>query len=113
MKKKILKIVIVVIAIMLMYFIFFYVKPQGSFESIVNIKLEQVDKIDVSCGTSGSKKIITDKDEIKEFVSMFKDIELKKHSNQKQGDGFIFNVFFYSGNKKVASFDFGYDVITI
>ncbi len=109
-KKSIGLLVILVITIGLIIQPFLIPKD---FKSILDIDFTKVDKILMSSGNYGKTVEITDKDEIEEFLKQFENTKIKKIFSKSKNRGYCLEARLFINNKKVVSFDYGYDRITI
>ncbi len=83
------------------------------FKSILDIDFTKVDKILMSSGTYGKTVEITDKDEIEEFLNQFENTKVKKSFSQSKNKGYCLEARLFINDKKVVSFDYGCDRITL
>lgn len=112
MKKKsiglLVILVIIIIGLILQPFLI-----QKDFKSILDIDFTKVDKILMSSGNYGKTVEITDKDEIEEFLNQFENTKVKKSFSKSKNRGYCLEARLFINNKKVVSFNYGYDRITI
>jgi len=111
MKKKsigLLVIVVIIIGLVVQPFLI----PKD-FKSILDIDLKKVDKILMSSGNYGKTVEITDKDEIEQFLNQFENTKVKKIFSKSKNKGYCLEARLFINDKKVISFDYGYDRITI
>ena len=66
-------------------------------EGFTNIK-----EIIITNGSTGEIKTITDETQIDELLSLINDVTLHKDANQEARDGFLYNLLFKEGNKKLS-----------
>ncbi|SFM46848.1 hypothetical protein SAMN03159341_1366 [Paenibacillus sp. 1_12] len=64
----------------------------------------EVDKIELLDGSSGERKIIENKGEIKQWISKIKDIKLNPEDKQEGRVGYIFGISLYEGEKIMLGF---------
>ncbi|WP_346915524.1 hypothetical protein [Clostridium sp.] len=111
MKKKsiwLLVILVIIIGLVLQPFLI----PKD-FKSILDIDFTKVDKILMSSGNYGKTVEITDKDEIEEFLNQFENTKVKKSFSKSKNKGYCLEARLFINDKKVISFNYGYDRITI
>lgn len=112
-KSKVYFFIPVIIIIIFLCYMFFDAKSKSPFEDVIGAKLDSVDKIDLCYSSDDKSKTITDKDEIKEFVAMFKDVELVKSRTEGLGKGLFLDATFYQGDKELSKFTFGTTKVVI
>lgn len=100
--------VIIIIGLILQPFLI-----SKDFKSILDIDFTKVDKILMSSGTYGKTVEITDKDEIEEFLNQFENTKVKKSFSKSKNKGYCLEARLFINDIKVASFEYGYDRITI
>lgn len=67
----------------------------------------------MSSGNYRKNVEITDKDEIEEFLNQFENTKIKKIFSKSKNRGYCLEARLFINDKKVVSFDYGYDRITI
>jgi len=111
MKKKITLIIgVLVIIIGLILHSFFIPRD---FKNALDVDFQKVDKILMSSGNYGKTVEITDKDEIEQFLNQFDNIKVKKSFSQSRKTGYCLEAKLFISDKKVISFSYGYDRISI
>jgi len=61
-----------------------------------------LEEIIITNGSTGEIKTITDETQIDELLSLINDVTLYKDANQEARDGFLYNLLFREGNKKLS-----------
>ena len=61
-----------------------------------------LEEIIITNGSTGEIKTITDETQIDELLSLINDVTLHKDANQEARDGFLYNLLFKEGNKKLS-----------
>jgi hypothetical protein len=61
-----------------------------------------VEEIIITNGSTGEIKTITDEIQIEELLSLINDVTLYKDANQEARDGFLYNLLFKEGSKKLS-----------
>jgi flagellar basal body-associated protein FliL len=114
MKKKVIIIVAVaaVIAVVAGFFLYPFFIAKDMQESI-GVNFDSVNKVTIASGTTGKSFDIVGKENLQEFFITFKGATLKKDSNQKIKDGFIYSAILYKSDKEIVGFNFGYNQITV
>jgi len=112
MRKKSIGLLVILVIIIIGLILQPFLIPRD-FKSILDIDFTKVDKILMSSGTYGKTVEITDKDEIEEFLNQFENTKVKKSFSQSKNKGYCLEARLFINDKKVASFDYGYDRITI
>lgn len=69
---------------------------------LVKESFTNVDEIIITNGSTGEMKTITDETQIDELLSLINDVTLYKDENQEPRDGFLYNLLFKEGNKKLS-----------
>ncbi|MGZ7440466.1 hypothetical protein [Paenibacillus sp. TH7-28] len=64
----------------------------------------QVDKVILVDGSTGARRAIEDRQQITEWISRMKDIELTPDENQEDRTGFMFGISLYEGEEKKLGF---------
>ncbi len=114
MKKK----VIIFISILAIIGIFIAVKVQqnssrSDLEKALGVDFKKVDKVTISCGTTGKKSDIVGKEKIEVFIKNFDGAKLTKDQDQERRAGFILSVTLYKSNKDIGGFSFGYNKMIV
>ncbi|WP_346870522.1 hypothetical protein [Clostridium sp. UBA5119] len=112
MKKKSIWLLVILVIIIIGLILQPFLIPKN-FKSILDIDFTKVDKILMSSGTYGKTVKITDKDEIEEFLNQFDNTKVKKIFSKSKNRGYCLEARLFINDKKVVSFDYGYDRITI
>lgn len=112
MKKKSIGLLVILVIIIIGLIVQPFLIPKD-FKSILDIDFTKVDKILMSSGNYGKTVEITDKDEIEEFLNQFENTKVKKSFSQSKNKGYCLEARLFINDKIVASFDYGYDRITI
>lgn len=112
MKKKSIGLLVILVIIIIGLISRLFLIPKD-FKSILDIDFRKVDKILMSSGNYGKTVEITDKDEIEEFLNQFENTKVKKNFSKSKNRGYCLEARLFTNNKKVVSFDYGYDRITI
>lgn len=112
MKKKSIWLLVILVIIIIGLILQPFLIPKN-FKSILDIDFTKVDKILMSSGTYGKTVKITDKDEIEEFLNQFENTKVKKIFSKSKNRGYCLEARLFINDKKVVSFDYGYDRITI
>lgn len=108
-KIVILVLIVAIIAAAFLVHMFSYRK----LDSVLGFDYSKVDKILTSSGSSSKIVEITDKDEIAEYMNIFKDISVRRDINQLKTAGFCLEARFFIGNEEVGSIVYGYNRIII
>lgn len=66
--------------------------------------LKEVTKITILDGATGSKKTITDKSVIQDFINHIKDIKFILDENQEDKEGFHYSITLFQGEEEPFSF---------
>ena len=61
-----------------------------------------LEEIIITNGSTGEMKTLTDKTQIDELLSLINDVTLYKDANQETRDGFLYNLLFKEGSKKLS-----------
>ena len=61
-----------------------------------------IEEINITNGSTGEMKTLTDKTQIDELLSLINDVTLYKDPNQEARDGFLYNLLFKEGSKKLS-----------
>ena len=61
-----------------------------------------IEEINITNGSTGEMKTLTDKTQIDELLSLINDVTLYKDANQETRDGFLYNLLFKEGSKKLS-----------
>ncbi len=112
MKKKSIGLLVILVIIIIGLIVQPFLIPKD-FKSILDIDFTKVDKILMSSGNYRKTVEITDKDEIEEFLNQFENTKVKKSFSKSKNKGYCFEARLFINDKNVASFDYGYDRITI
>ncbi len=112
MKKKSIGLLVILVIIIIGLIVQPFLIPKD-FKSILDIDLKKVDKILMSSGSYGKTVEITDKNEIEEFLNQFENTKVKKSFSQSKNKGYCLEARLFINDKIVASFNYGYDRITI
>ncbi|MFC5602730.1 hypothetical protein [Sporosarcina koreensis] len=67
-------------------------KTQSLEEFYKDAKIENVDKVIIQDGSTGASKVITEQEQIDEFLSMIKDIEFTPQDNQEKRVGWRYSI---------------------
>ncbi len=112
MKKKSIGLLVILVIIIIGLISRLFLIPKD-FKSILDIDFTKVNKILMSSGNYGKTVEITDEDEIEEFLNQFENTKVKKNFSKSKNRGYCLEARLFINNKKVVSFDYGYDRITI
>ena len=66
--------------------------------------ISKVDHIEIRRGSTGELKTLTDKEQVQDWLSRVRNIELKPDPNQEDRVGYLFNVDLFEGNDKKLRF---------
>ena len=61
-----------------------------------------LEEIIITNGSTGEMKTLTDETQIDELLSLINDVTLYKDANQETRDGFLYNLLFKEGSKKLS-----------
>lgn len=112
MKKKSIGLLVILVIIIIGLIVQPFLIPKD-FKSILDIDFTKVDKILMSSGNYGKTVEIMDKDKIEEFLNQFEITKVKKIFSKSKNRGYCLEDRLFINDKKVVSFDYGYDRITI
>lgn len=112
MKKKSIGLLVILVIIIIGLISRLFLIPKD-FKNVLDVDFQKVDKILMSSGTYGKTVEITDKDEIEEFLNQFENTKVKKIFSKSKNRGYCLEARLFINDKKVVSFDYGYDRITI
>jgi len=73
-------------------------------EKVTGTDFSKVDKVVIGAGWNGNVCTLTDKDEIDEFLSLFKDVKVRKNFDQRSRTGFSYSVMLFENGKEVEGF---------
>lgn len=75
-------------------------KEQSLEEFYKDAKIENVDKVILQDGTTGDSESITDQRQLKEFLTLIKNIEFTQEDNQKERKGWLYGITIFDGEKE-------------
>ncbi len=77
-------------------------KTQLLEEFYKDAKIENIDKVIIQDGSTGSSKIITKHEQIDEFISQIKDIEFTPQDNQEKRVGWRYGITLFDSERKFS-----------
>ena len=75
-------------------------KTQSLEEFYKDAKIENVDKVIIQDGSTGATKTITNQEQINEFLTLIKEIELTPQDNQRDAKGWLYGIILYDDEKE-------------
>lgn len=75
-------------------------KTQSLEEFYKDAKIENVDKVIIQDGSTGANKTITNQEQINEFLTLIKEIELTPQDNQRDAKGWLYGIILYDDEKE-------------